>query len=210
MARIAGVDIPREKRVEVALTYIFGVGLTTSQKILKQTSISPDTRVKDLTEEQINRLREVVAQVGFTRFEVIPLGGSRRHQHRDRPDHADHEDGEEVRRLEVRLSEARQHAPDAAVQFDVLAQRAGMSTRNFARVFRRDVKLTPAGFVDAQPGPGGVHPFAVQTGIDRRARLSDVVRRRHRAGGSGGGGKKSKRNCSQRHRVVWSIRSHWI
>jgi len=60
MARIAGVDIPREKRVEIALTYIFGVGLTTSQKILKQTSISPDIRVKDLPEEQINRLREVV------------------------------------------------------------------------------------------------------------------------------------------------------
>jgi small subunit ribosomal protein S13 len=60
MARIAGVDIPREKRVEVALTYIFGIGLTTSQKILKQTSISPDIRVKDLSEEQINRLREVV------------------------------------------------------------------------------------------------------------------------------------------------------
>lgn len=60
MARIAGVDIPREKRVEIALTYIFGIGLTTSQKILKQTSISPDIRVKNLTEEQINRLREVV------------------------------------------------------------------------------------------------------------------------------------------------------
>jgi small subunit ribosomal protein S13 len=60
MARIAGVDIPREKRVEIALTYIFGVGLTTSQKILKQTSISPDIRVKDLSEEQVNRLREVV------------------------------------------------------------------------------------------------------------------------------------------------------
>ena len=60
MARIAGVDIPREKRVEIALTYIFGVGLTSSQKILKQTSISPDIRVKDLSEEQINRLREVV------------------------------------------------------------------------------------------------------------------------------------------------------
>jgi len=60
MARIAGVDIPREKRVEIALTYIFGVGLTTSQKILKQTSISADIRVKDLSEEQINRLREVV------------------------------------------------------------------------------------------------------------------------------------------------------
>jgi len=60
MARIAGVDIPREKRVEVALTYIFGVGLSTSQKILKQTSINPDTRVRDLTEEQVNRLREVI------------------------------------------------------------------------------------------------------------------------------------------------------
>ena len=60
MARIAGVDIPREKRVEVALTYIYGIGLTTSQKILAQTSISPDTRVRDLTEDQINRLREVV------------------------------------------------------------------------------------------------------------------------------------------------------
>ena len=60
MARIAGVDIPREKRVEVALTYIYGVGLSSSQKILKQTSINPDTRVRDLTEEQVNRLREVI------------------------------------------------------------------------------------------------------------------------------------------------------
>ncbi|MFM2194396.1 MAG: 30S ribosomal protein S13 [Candidatus Limnocylindrus sp.] len=60
MARIAGVDIPREKRVEVALTYIFGIGLTTSQKILVQTSIDPDTRVRDLTEDQVNRLREVI------------------------------------------------------------------------------------------------------------------------------------------------------
>ena len=58
MARIAGVDIPREKRVEIALTYIFGIGLTTSQKILAQTSINPDTRVRDLTEDQVNRLRE--------------------------------------------------------------------------------------------------------------------------------------------------------
>ena len=60
MARIAGVDIPREKRVEVALTYIFGIGLTTSQKILAQTSINPDTRVRDLSEDQVNRLREVI------------------------------------------------------------------------------------------------------------------------------------------------------
>ena len=60
MARIAGIDIPREKRVEVALTYIYGIGLPTSKKILEQTSINPDTRVRDLTEEQVNRLREVV------------------------------------------------------------------------------------------------------------------------------------------------------
>ena len=60
MARIAGIDIPREKRVEIALTYIYGVGLSSSQKILKQTSINPDTRVRDLTEEQVNRLRELI------------------------------------------------------------------------------------------------------------------------------------------------------
>jgi small subunit ribosomal protein S13 len=60
MARIAGVDIPREKRVEVSLTYIFGIGLPTSQKILAQSNINPDTRVRDLTEEQVNRLREIV------------------------------------------------------------------------------------------------------------------------------------------------------
>ena len=60
MARIAGNDIPREKRVEIALTYIFGIGLPTSQKILAQTNINPDTRVRDLTEEQVNRLRELI------------------------------------------------------------------------------------------------------------------------------------------------------
>jgi small subunit ribosomal protein S13 len=60
MARIAGVDIPREKRVEISLCYIYGIGLTTSQKILERTHINPDTRVKDLTEEQVNRLREVI------------------------------------------------------------------------------------------------------------------------------------------------------
>ena len=60
MARIAGIDIPREKRVEVALTYIYGIGLPTSQKILQQTNVNPDTRVRDLTEDQVNRLREVI------------------------------------------------------------------------------------------------------------------------------------------------------
>ena len=60
MARIAGVDIPREKRVEVALTYIFGIGLATSRKILTIARVSPDTRVKNLTEEEVARLREYI------------------------------------------------------------------------------------------------------------------------------------------------------
>ncbi|QQE78508.1 30S ribosomal protein S13 [Alicyclobacillus sp. SO9] len=58
MARIAGVDLPREKRVEIGLTYIFGIGRTTSNKILKETGISPDTRVRDLTEDEVIRLRD--------------------------------------------------------------------------------------------------------------------------------------------------------
>ncbi|MEI8050084.1 MAG: 30S ribosomal protein S13 [Actinomycetes bacterium] len=57
MARIAGVDIPREKRVEISLTYIFGIGLTTSKAALAETGINPDTRVRDLTEEEISALR---------------------------------------------------------------------------------------------------------------------------------------------------------
>lgn len=60
MARIAGIDIPREKRVEISLTYIFGIGLPTSQKVLAQANVNPDTRVRDLTEEQVNRLRDIV------------------------------------------------------------------------------------------------------------------------------------------------------
>ena len=57
MARISGVDIPREKRVEIALTYIYGVGLTRSQKILASTGVSPDTRVKDLSDADVQKLR---------------------------------------------------------------------------------------------------------------------------------------------------------
>jgi small subunit ribosomal protein S13 len=60
MARIAGVDLPRDKRVEVALTYIFGVGRSTSHQILQTTGISPDTRVRDLAEAEVARLREVI------------------------------------------------------------------------------------------------------------------------------------------------------
>jgi small subunit ribosomal protein S13 len=60
VARIEGVDLPREKRVEIGLTYIFGIGLTTSQQILRDTGISPETRVRDLTEEEVVRLREYI------------------------------------------------------------------------------------------------------------------------------------------------------
>ena len=60
MARIAGTDLPREKRVEIGLTYIFGIGLSTSHKILATTGISPDARVKDLTEEEINDIRTYI------------------------------------------------------------------------------------------------------------------------------------------------------
>ena len=60
MARIAGVDLPNDKRVEIGLTYIFGIGLTTSKKILADTGINPDIRVKDLTEEDISKLREYI------------------------------------------------------------------------------------------------------------------------------------------------------
>jgi small subunit ribosomal protein S13 len=60
MARIAGVDLPRAKRVEVGLTYIYGIGLPTSQEILAQARISPDTRIKDLTEAETNLLRELI------------------------------------------------------------------------------------------------------------------------------------------------------
>ena len=74
MARIAGVDLPREKRVEIGLTYIYGIGLKSSQKILSQTGINPDTRVKDLTEADVSKLREVIDA------EYTVEGDLRRHQ----------------------------------------------------------------------------------------------------------------------------------
>ncbi|QJD85058.1 MULTISPECIES: 30S ribosomal protein S13 [Cohnella] len=60
MARISGVDLPRDKRVEIALTYIFGIGKPTSQRILASTGVNPDTRVRDLTEDELARLRETI------------------------------------------------------------------------------------------------------------------------------------------------------
>ncbi len=60
MARISGVDLPKEKRVEIGLTYIFGIGRSSSNKILQPTGINPDTRVKDLTEDEVAKLRDVI------------------------------------------------------------------------------------------------------------------------------------------------------
>ena len=93
MARIAGIDIPREKRVEVALTYIYGIGLSTSQRILKQTSIKPDTRVRDLTDDQVDRRREVIdrsfkdegdlrREVALNIKRLIEIGSYRGQRHR--------------------------------------------------------------------------------------------------------------------------------
>ena len=60
MARIAGVDLPREKRIEIGLTYVYGIGRTSATKILEATGINPDTRVKDLTEDEVAKLRDVI------------------------------------------------------------------------------------------------------------------------------------------------------
>ena len=60
MARIAGVDLPREKRVEIGLTYIYGIGVASSNKILKEAGINPDTRVKDLTDDEVNNIRKII------------------------------------------------------------------------------------------------------------------------------------------------------
>ncbi len=93
MARIAGVDLPREKRVEIGLTYIFGIGLTTSKKILADTGVNPDTRVKDLTEDDVAKLREYIEKnlevegdrrrsIAFDIKRLIEIGSYRGLRHR--------------------------------------------------------------------------------------------------------------------------------
>ena len=74
MARIAGVDLPRDKRIEIALTYIYGIGLTTSQRLLRETGINPDTRARDLTEDEVVKLRDIIDK------QVIVEGDLRREQ----------------------------------------------------------------------------------------------------------------------------------
>ena len=93
MARISGVDLPNEKRVEIGLTYIFGIGLTTSKQILAATGINPDTRVKDLSEDDIAKLREYIEHnlevegdrrraIAFDIKRLIEIGSYRGTRHR--------------------------------------------------------------------------------------------------------------------------------
>ena len=62
MARIAGVDLPREKRVEIGLTYVYGIGRPSSNRILKEAGVNPDTRVRDLTDDEVSRIRDIIAK----------------------------------------------------------------------------------------------------------------------------------------------------
>ncbi len=73
MPRIAGIDLPRDKRIEIGLTYIYGIGRTSSNKILKMSGVDPHIRVKDLTEEEANKLREIIEK-------ELPVGGELRRQ----------------------------------------------------------------------------------------------------------------------------------
>ena len=93
MARIAGVDIPKEKRVEVSLQYIYGIGPHSSKKILVSSGVNPDTRVKDLSDEEVNRIREVIdkgykvegtlrKEVNFNIKRLIEIGSYRGLRHR--------------------------------------------------------------------------------------------------------------------------------
>ena len=93
MARIAGVDLPRDKRVEAALPYIYGIGLHTSQQILERTSVNPDTRVRDLTDDEVNRIREIVdkemrvegdlrREIGMNIMRLMDIGCYRGLRHR--------------------------------------------------------------------------------------------------------------------------------
>lgn len=71
MARIAGIDIPRDKRVVISLTYIHGIGRTTSEKVLKMANLDPSTRVRDLTDEDVARLRQVIDRLGADKTVLI-------------------------------------------------------------------------------------------------------------------------------------------
>ena len=119
MARIAGVDLPRDKRIEIALTYIYGIGLTTSQKLLAAAGINPDTRTRDLTEDEVVKLRDLIDK------DVIVEGDLRRERSLN------------IKRLvEIGCYRGRRHRMGLPVR--------GQNTKNNART-RKGQKKTVAG-----------------------------------------------------------------
>ena len=93
MARISGVDLPREKRIEIGLTYVYGIGRATSNRLLKEAGVNPDTRVRDLTEEDVSKLREYIdhncrvegdlrRDIAFDIKRLIEIGSYRGVRHR--------------------------------------------------------------------------------------------------------------------------------
>ncbi len=93
MARIAGIDLPKEKRVEIGLTYIFGIGISTSRKILEATGVNPDTRVKNMSEDEVNAVREYInknvkvegdlrREIGLNIKRLVEIGCYRGMRHR--------------------------------------------------------------------------------------------------------------------------------
>lgn len=92
MARVSGVDLPREKRVVIGLTYIFGIGNTQSKRIIAEAGVNPDTRVRDLTEEEVNKIREIIGrmsvegdlrrQISFDIKRLVEIGSYRGVRHR--------------------------------------------------------------------------------------------------------------------------------
>lgn len=93
MARIASVDLPRDKRIEIALTYIFGIGLTSSKQILEKTGVKPETKVNNLSDEEVNRLRQVIeneyrvegnlrSEIGMNIKRLMDIGSYRGLRHR--------------------------------------------------------------------------------------------------------------------------------
>ena len=82
MARISGVDLPREKRVEIGLTYIYGIGVTSSNRILSQAGVDPNTRVKDLTDDEVKKIAEVRRQIAMDIKRLTEIGCYRGIRHR--------------------------------------------------------------------------------------------------------------------------------
>ena len=135
MARIAGIDIPREKRVVISLTYIHGIGRATAEKVLKQANVAPDKRVKDLTDEEVGRLRQVIDRMASEK-QVLIEGDLRR------------DVANNIKRLiEIGAYRGQRHRRGLPVR--------GQRTRTNARGRRGPKRTVGVRRKKAGPGPGG-------------------------------------------------------